>query len=227
MATCCKDLVALRLATAVLLLCVARLGDAAEFRCGALDASVLAESARDAALACEGAAAAIDFLRSQGLDVAADVRIEIVPALTEDDNGEAAGFFYAATGRVVILNRREFMRFGTWMRAPVSDELYKGLVTHEVAHLIARRNFKTSRPTIQAQEYIAYVTTLATLESGQRELILSKFPGDGYETEQQMNTTIYLCDPMRFGVEAYRHFLKKGRNAGYFDAILTGRVLAE
>ena len=42
-----------------------------------------------------------------------------------------------------------------------------------------------------------------------------------------MNTTIYLCDPMRFGAEAYRHFVKKGKDADYFRSILSGCVMTE
>ena len=97
---------------------------------------------------------------------------------------------------------------------------------HEVAHVIAARNFRMPTPTIQAQEYIAYVTTLATIEAAQRARIMQQYVGDGFDTEQQMNPTIYLCDPMRFGVEAYRHFLKQADKAGYFAAILQGRALA-
>jgi hypothetical protein len=214
-----------RLAAAALLLCLISSGGAAEFQCAAENTRVVAEDARDAALACQGAADAIEFLAGEGLGVPAGIRIEIVPSLNDDDSCEAAGFFLAAENRIVVLSLVEFRRFERWLRVPVSDALYRGLVAHEVAHLIAHHNFTIEKPTIQAQEYIAYVTTLATLDPDQRARVLSQFTGDGYETEQQMNTTIYLCDPMRFGVEAYRHFIRRGREAGFFDAILTGRIL--
>jgi hypothetical protein len=200
--------------------------NAREFECDTRNTTVVAADSRDAGLACEGTAAAIEFLEAQGLDVATDIRIEIRPLLDEDGNDDAAGYFFASDDKVVVLSYAEFRKFKRWLRVPVSDTLYRGLVAHEVAHLIAAHNFKISKPTIQAQEYIAYVTTLAVLEPRQRELVLSEFPGNGYETEQQMNTTIYLCDPMRFGVEAYRHFLKEGRRANYFGRILSGEVLA-
>jgi hypothetical protein len=62
------------------------------------------------------------------------------------------------------------------------------------------------------------------MEANQRDVVLGRFPGDGLETEQQMNTTIYLCNPMRSGVESYRHFLKQADKAGCFQAILSGIV---
>jgi hypothetical protein len=63
------------------------------------------------------------------------------------------------------------------------------------------------------------------MDAVKRQAIMLQFPGKGYETEQQINTTIYLCDPMRFGVQAYRHFLKQKDQNGYLDATLSGRTL--
>ena len=200
---------------------------AIRFSCDIEHASIVAEDPQDATLACEGTRAALDFLEAQGLDVDTDIRIDIVSLLTEEDTCTAAGYFLASSNKVLILSYSEFLKFETWLRVPITHALYRALVAHEVAHVIALHNFRVAKPTIQAQEYLAYVTSLATLEPAQRERVLSQFPGDGYETDQQMNTTIYLCDPMRFGVEAYRHFLKKGRDADYFRRILSGRVLAD
>jgi hypothetical protein len=42
-----------------------------------------------------------------------------------------------------------------------------------------------------------------------------------------MRTSIYLMDPMRFGVQAYRHFLKPGNGRDYLHAILDGKVMLE
>jgi hypothetical protein len=42
-----------------------------------------------------------------------------------------------------------------------------------------------------------------------------------------MNSTVYLMDPTRFGVLAYRHFLNAGNGRDYLHAILAGRVLLE
>jgi len=200
---------------------------AAEFRCEIQNVHIEAEDPQDATLACEGATSALAFLNAEGLDVTTDIRIEIVPALSEEEGCTAAGYYLASSNKVVILPYSEFAKFKTWLRVPVTHALYRSLVAHEVAHIVAIHNCHVPNPTIQAQEYIAYVTTMATLDPTQRELVLSQYPGNGYETDQQMNTTIYLCDPMRFGVEAYRHFLKKGREENYFRDILAGCALAE
>lgn len=199
---------------------------AGSVQCDLRNIHVTADDPHDARVACEAAERATTFLQTLGLDVSAEVYLEIVPALDTQDTDTIAGYLEATQNRGVMLNYREFRKFGTWLRVPITREIYRGLVAHEVAHVIAARNFRMPTPTIQAQEYIAYVTTLATLEAAQRARIMQQYDGDGFDTEQQMNPTIYLCDPMRFGVEAYRHFLKQGDKAGYFGAILTGRVLA-
>ena len=74
--------------------------------------------------------------------------------------------------------------------------------------MVADYNFKISEPSIQAKEYIAYVTQFSTMEPVLREKVLSQFPCKAFEGDWQMSTTIYMFDCMGFGVRAYLHFLK-------------------
>ena len=109
----------------------------------------------------------------------------------------------------------------------MEGSLYRSLAAHEVAHAISDCNFKLARPTIQAKEYLAYVTMFATMAPAVRARILRKSPGHGYEGDWQMSTPIYMADPMRFGVQAYRHFLKPDNGRSYLHAILAGKVMIE
>jgi hypothetical protein len=199
----------------------------AAFECDIPNLVISADDRRDTKSACEGARAAIDFLAAAGLDVSGEIRIEIVAALGGYPRHSAAGCFLASSHKVMVLRYAEFLDIGEWCGIPIDRDLYRGLIAHETAHVIAACNFKDPKPTIQAQEYIAYVTMLSTMDPAHRDRVLTRFPGDGYETEQQMNTTIYLCDPMRFGVQAYRHFLKEGNGTDFIRAILAGKALAE
>lgn len=201
--------------------------DAAEFKCEHLNATILAEESRDAVLACEGVDAALRFLKANGLNVDRDISVEIVRSLTTDGSHEIAGHFSPESNKAIILSYAEFEKFITWLKVPITESLYRSVAAHEAAHIVAVQNFRITEPTIQAQEYIAYVTTLATLDPALREQVMAKCPGDGFETDLQMNATIYLYDPMRFGVEAYRHFIRKGERMDYFQKILEGRVLAD
>jgi hypothetical protein len=103
--------------------------------------------------------------------------------------------------------------------------LYRSLVAHEVAHAVAAANFEITNPAIQAHEYIAYVTMFATMAPTLRERLLARYPGGGYEDDGQMSSTILLFDPMRFGAQAYRHYLESG--SAYLHAVVAGRALVE
>ena len=128
---------------------------------------------------------------------------------------------------MLIIVYSQFRKFKTWFGIPIDRSLYRSLVSHEVAHLVADCNFKISKPSIQAKEYIAYVMQFSTMEPVLRERVLSQFPSEGFEGDWQMGTTIYLFDCMGFDVRAYRHFLKLANGNDYLHAILNGKALIE
>ena len=202
-------------------------GRARETRCGGGGVVVHAADHADARLACDGAADAIGFLAAQGLDVSGEVAIDVVQRLPAAAGASAAGCYLDPERRVLVLSFAEFRKFKTWLNLPIDARIYRSLVSHEVAHAVAACNFRIARPSIQAKEYIAYVTMFATMAPGQRELVLAQFPGPGFEGDWQMGTTVYMLDPLRFGAQAYRHFLNPGNGRDYLHAILAGKVLIE
>lgn len=42
-----------------------------------------------------------------------------------------------------------------------------------------------------------------------------------------MPATLYMLDPVRFGAQAYRHYLKPGNGREFLHAILAGKALVE
>jgi hypothetical protein len=200
---------------------------AVETQCESRNVSIRSPDSVDAGLACQGARDAIEFLAAQGLDVTGAVAIELVRELPDLAGHSTAGVYLESEGRIAILSFAEFRKFRTWFELPVDASLYRSLVAHEVAHAIAAGNFKIPSPSIQAKEYIAYVTMMASMAPGLREKVMSQFANHGYEGDWQMSTTIYMLAPMRFGVQAYRHFLKPENGREYLHAILDGKVMIE
>lgn len=198
-----------------------------EIRCNLSHVVVRSPDQADAWVACEGARNAIEFLAAQGLDVTADIAIDLLTRLPAVVSPSSAGCYLESERRVLALVYSEFRKFRTWFGIPIGRSLYRSLVSHEVAHLVAAGNFKISKPSIQAKEYIAYVTQFSIMEPVLRERVLLQFPIEGFEGDWQMKSTIYMLDCMSFGVRAYRHFLKPANGRDYLHKILTGKALVE
>lgn len=206
-----------------------------EVTCATQDKPVHSCDPADVKLACEGANDAIYFLGAQGFNTAYRVVIVVAHKLPAAGMATAGGLYldspdicHRETAQAVhLLSYSEFKKFKNWFHIPIEASLYRGLAAHEVAHAISDCNFKLAKPTIQAKEYLAYVTMFATMAPAVRARILRKSPGHGYEGDWQMGTTIYMADPMRFGVQAYRHFLKPVNGRRYLHAILAGTVMVE
>jgi hypothetical protein len=179
----------------------------------------------DASLACQGARDALDFLASQGLETNVPVRIDVAPRMPESAGRTAVGCYLESEQRVVVLPFAAFRRNRTWMGAPADARAYRSVVTHEVAHAIGACNYARRAVPIAAKEYIAYVTALATMDAARRNRVLAAFPDPAFEDQGQMNTIVYLFDPQRFGVRAYRHYLQPGNGAAFLQAIVRGEVM--
>jgi hypothetical protein len=65
------------------------------------------------------------------------------------------------------------------------------------------------------------------MKATQREKILANNPGHGFDGEAQMSATLYLFDPERFGIRAYRHFLGLPNRPAFLHAVLNGKALVE
>lgn len=193
--------------------------------CNGLDVLVFSQDHQDHWIACEGARDALVFLGNHGLDVTDTIVIEQLTKLPDDAGDSAAGCYLESERRVMILVYSEFKRFGTWFRAPIDRSLYRSAVSHEVAHAVADLNFTISKPSIQAKEYIAYITQFSTMEPELRDRVLANFSDTAFEGEWQMNTTIYMFDPMGFGIRAYLHFLNLIDGNEYLHSILNGETL--
>jgi len=198
-----------------------------EIRCTDQKIVVRSPVHADALIACEAARDAIKFLACQGMDVSGDVAIDLVNALPVVVSRSAAGCYLESERRAVALVYSQFTKSKTWFGIPINRSLYRSLISHEVAHLLAHYTFKIPKPTIQAKEYIAYVTQLSTMEYGLRKQIVSHFNCKAFEGDWQMCSTIYMFDCMGFGVRAYLHFLNLANGRDYLQSILNGKVLIE
>lgn len=179
----------------------------------------------DADSACEAAIDAFDFLAQQGLETSMSVHVHLLSKLNSPCLEESFGCYDHTKLRIEILNLSECIKRRTWGSLPVSRRLCKSLLTHEVAHAVAASNFSMSRPNMLAQEYLAFVTMFATMPPKQRDSILEQFPGEGFDSVDQMSTAFYLMNPALFGLRSYQHFIKVHNKKAFLKAVLSGQIL--
>jgi hypothetical protein len=53
------------------------------------------------------------------------------------------------------------------------------------------------------------------------------FPGDGWDTEQSFNLTLYMMAPHFFGAQAYRHFMRLEDRQAFLLKVLSGSALMD
>jgi hypothetical protein len=197
-----------------------------ELRCDDANVVVRSPNMADAKTICEGATDAIRFLGAQGFETNGEIEVVLVDKIPDLIGSSAFGGYVHSHRRAYMLTYFETAKQGTSFDLPFDRLLYRSIAAHEVAHVIAAANFRMSKPQIEAQEYIAYVTMFATMPAMYREQLLGRFVGMEFQDEMQINTIIYLFDPFRFGILAYKHFKKPGNGADFLQQIITSNVLA-
>ena len=181
----------------------------------------------DCETACTGAIDAISFLEANGFRLAGPIHIHPMGRITEGVLADAFGYFDIQTERIHVqsfsASHGEVQGVGMF-GLPMDRDLYRSIVVHEVAHLIASHNFTMESPPGMAQEYIAYVTQLTTMPPSLRSRILANFPGEGFRTSMEINSINYMLSPEKFAVGVYRHFVRTENGAAYFRRLLTGEI---
>jgi len=220
----CSAVTALALAAAVPSLI--DIASAAQTHCTGAGVVVQAADVADAADACEGARDAIGFLRAQGLRVPDAIEVHVVTALPDVANRTALGAYLHAERRAYIIPFAAFRAATSYFGLPADRALFRSLAAHEVAHVVAAANFTAPRPNVEAHEYVAYVTQIATMAPELRNRVLAMPSAYVFDYPTQMNTAVYLSDPERFGVGVYGHFVRAGNGAAFLREVLAGRVLS-
>jgi hypothetical protein len=183
---------------------------------------VAAAQPEDWETACRGAIDAITFLEANGFRYGGLINIHIVSRMAEKKTHHIFGFFDSRDERVHILKFSAIRRMVQVFGLPIDRDLYRSIVTHEVAHLIANHNFTMKSPARAAQEYIDYVTQLATMHPSLRKRVLVCFSGPGFENTREINSLVFALAPDAFAVMAYRHFVRPENGMTFFRRLLTG-----
>ena len=86
--------------------------------------------------------------------------------------------------------------------------------------------FRRALPFLAAGILISPLS-LSAQDPSSSEEIMNATPGKAFDRESKINPTVYLCDPMRFAIRAYRHYLQEGYGDKFLYRVLSGKALAE
>lgn len=195
--------------------------------CPALPVQVQTTRAETIDMVCAGARDALEFLHWLPRDPMALLHIDLVDALPSGLRPDAVGCYAIKSRRLMVLEQALFLQRGTWFGVPVSARLWQAVVAHEVAHALVGFHLQGRGLPSAAHEHVAYVTMFATLDAATRAAALAAKPGSGFEHDAEINDARYAVDPMLFGVESYRHWLRKPDGIEYLRSVLRGSVVPE
>lgn len=199
----------------------------AEHRCpSAPTVTVLTPDPVDVPAVCDGAWRAIGFLAAAGLQPPEGARIELVERMPEGLRDNSAGCYIRGARRILLLRYAAFAQRGHWFGLAVDRDLYRSAAAHEMAHAVVGCHADLYLPG-PAHEYVAYVTMFATMDPAVRERVLARFPGTGFDSVMQINPTVYFLDPLQFGAEAWRHYLRQPDRAAWLREVVAGRAVPE
>jgi hypothetical protein len=206
----------------------AAVATAAPAPCPNANVVVDAADSRDFDTGCRAAAAAAGFLAASGLETAIPIAISFVDVMPDIVAGTpSVGCYVTAESRIYVLTFARCRQRRLAHEIAIDRSVHMGLVAHEVAHRIVAAHVGQVRLGTVAHEYIAYVTMYATMPEVHRQQVLKQLPGDGFDSEIQINITFYLLDPVLFGAQSYRHFVKPEIGRSFLANILKGQVLVE
>lgn len=184
----------------------------------------------DADLVCSAAKSTFEFMRRNGFGATKSITVQVLDQPAEAFRNGELGRFDGNRRETLILSfavaqieARDSPPFNT----PMNKELYQSFVVHELAHAIAHSAFEIARPSVVAQEYIAYTVQLATMPPALREEILARYRVDAFADESEMSELYYAFDPCVFAVKAYRHFMTLSEPQAFYKRLLTGAFQPE
>lgn len=141
--------------------------------------------------------------------------------------GRAVGCYLRESRSIRLLSYESFEAGGRWFRVPVTPELYRAAAAHEMAHAVIGCHSEPRRLPMAAHEYVAYVTMFATMDAALRARVLAQFPGTGFRSLAQINDLTHIVEPNQFGVDSWRHCLRRHDRESWLRRIVAGEVVQE
>ena len=195
-------------------------------KCPGINAVVTHDTPEELELVCGAVSDSAEFMRDNGFAVTVPISVSVVDQVSGSFPHRAVGAYNRAIMHIEVLSYAECLKAPerkSGFRVPMTRDLHRSFVVHEVAHAILESNLGP-RPPPLAQEYVAYVAQFATMAPGLRSQILAQYDVTPFERDSQINAGVYMMDPSAFGVMAYLHYQLPGKGADFMGRILRREV---
>lgn len=196
-------------------------------RCPQVDANVTGAAPADLLEICKGAATAAAFFAGHGVFPTETLTMRVSRKLPVSAGPSAVGCYIEEEHMTYLVPYAVLQQHKTWFGVAITRAMYRAVASHEAAHAIVSYNFKVPRPSIQAQEYLAYAAMLSGMDAVLRQQVLSTMKPTGFGSLDRFTLLLYLFDPMRFGAETYQHLSSAPDPTGLIHTILSGAALTD
>jgi len=178
-------------------------------RCKDSNVVVAYDNVEDYELVCKALNDVIGVAKKIGLREELPVQITFVDKLTIAHAGTHIALFNSATMQVQVLSREACIRsfkdeviFGL----ELDTELYKSMIIHELAHVLAWQNRGLKPIRREMHEYFAYAIQLALLDETHRSRVILSNDVPAFSDRSEITELYYLLNPHFFAVKSYLHF---------------------
>lgn len=193
--------------------------------CSQHGVTVNGPSADDMRDVCTGVQSVYRLFRELGLRRTTPITITIVQSMPDALGSNVLGCYTPESNQIRVLTFEAARTRGMWLGRPMDRSLYRSLAAHEVAHALASCNATGEPMSVRAREYVAYSVMFATMDPQHRDAILAATPGSGFVEESQITDMYFYLAPFRFGIDAYRHYLRPENGAQFLRRVVRGSAL--
>lgn len=195
--------------------------------CEGIPVTVRAGSDAPVAAICDAALAASTFISRCGMPLKRGLTIRLVDEIVHPCGTRTLGQFVPSDRLIEVTSLTRCSQSlgadNAYRRLPLID-VWRSLITHEVAHGILYAQPGADRLPASAQEYVAYAVQIGTMSADTRAAFLGNFPEVDISDLASFTGFAHDVEPLRFGARAYRHFTAPHNGCALLDRVLRGEV---
>ena len=159
---------------------------------------------------CTSAEKAVAFLGRYYFRPQSPISIEIVQGKISTGGFDVYGNFDGKADRIQLMSYSAVFATADDPKVfgePFDRVHYSGIIAHEVAHAVVEHYFRRKKFSGTPQEYLAYVTQLATLPDERRNAIIKAMDVGPWEGGDDISTIYLAMSPGKFAVKSYLHLM--------------------